>query len=425
MIKNYKQLNTSWEREKVLDIISAGFKALDVSDVIEKKLSFNNNILSIQSEGNKDYKYNLKNYSRLFVFGIGKGSATACFKIEKILSSKINNGVVIDIEKKKFKILKSFKGTHPVPSKTNLFATKKIIEILKKTKKNDLILFLVFGGGSALLCQPAKISLNNLKKYTNQLLKSGKDIYKINTVRKHLSLVKGGGLSKLAYPATLVSCIFSDVPKDDLSFIASGPTVLDRTSIFNAKKIVKEFNWQKNIFISTPKQKKYFKKVKNILMFSNKAPLKKMKNKADELGLNSHIFSYTISGKSKEVGSKLLKKIRGRKNTQIILAGGESTVEVRGDGKGGRNQEFVLNSFLLLKNKEMAISIASDGQDNTEAAGAIADNLTEQKAQKLGLNPEKFLENNDSFHFFEKTKDLIFTEPGINVSDLIIIANFD
>jgi len=425
MIKNYKQLNTSWKREKVLDIINAGFESLDIYKVIEQKIKLDNNVLFIESEGSKKYKYNLKNYSRLLVFGIGKGSASACFKLEKILGSKIKNGAVIDTKKRNFKNLKSFKGTHPVPSESNLLATKKIINMLNRTKKHDLVLFLIFGGGSALLCQPAKISLDELKKYTNQLLKSGKNIYEINTVRKHLSLVKGGGLAKLAYPATLVSCIFSDVPKNDLSFIASGPTVLDKTKTSDAKRIVKEFNWPKNIFVSTPKQKKYFKKVKNILVFSNKIPLKKMQAKATELGFNSHIYSYTISKKAKEAGYKLLKKLRNKKNNQIILAGGELTVEVTGSGKGGRNQEFVLGAISSLRNKEIAAAFASDGWDNTEAAGAIADDLTKQKAQKLGLNPKKFLENNDSFHFFEKTNDLIFAKPGINVSDLIIIGKFD
>ncbi len=422
MIKNHNQLATSNIRKKVLDIVNAGFNALDIEKAIEKQIKLEGELLNIKSESGKILKYDLNKFSDIFVVAIGKGSSRAAEQLEKILGSKITQGIAIDVKKRPLKFIKSFEGTHPLPSIKNVKATKKIINMLKKTKSDDLVLFLIFGGGSALLCSPAKISLNSFKKYTHQLINSGKDIHQINTIRKHLSLVKGGKLAMLAYPATAVSCIFSDVIGNNLSFIASGPTVKDQTKIKDAQKIIKELNWPKNIFLETPKEDKYFKKIKNILMFSNRRPLLEMKRKAEESGFNANIYSYTLKGEARKVGKRLMKVLRSKKSPQLILAGGETTVMVRGKGKGGRNQELVLGALSFLKDKEIIISAASDGWDNTEAAGAIGDIKTKLKAKKLGLNPEKFLKENDSFHFFQKTGDLIFAERGINIADFIILA---
>jgi glycerate-2-kinase len=422
MIKNYNQLATTDLRKKILNIINTGLKTLDVKKVINNQISLRGNLLTIKSDIGKIYNYDLSNFSRVLVVGIGKGCAEAAGQIEKILGSKISQGVVIDIKKKPLKFIEGFKGTHPIPSVRNLEATKKIINMIKKVGPNDLVIVLVFGGGSALFCSPAKISLSDLKKYTKQLMVSGKDIYQINTVRKHLSLVKGGKLAQLAYPATVVSCIFSDIPGNDPSFIASGPTVKDRTTIEDAQVIGKEFGWPKNIFVPAPKEDKYFKKVRNILVFSNRSPLLAMEKQAERAGFDAKVYSYRISGEAKKIGKKFLKILRAKKNSPLILAGGESTVHVKGKGKGGRNQELVLGTLPFLRDNEIVLAVASDGWDNTEAAGAIADTQTKLKAEKLNLNPKEFFENNDSFHFFKKTNDLVMTERGINVADFIIVA---
>lgn len=422
MIKNYNQLATTDLRKKILNIINAGLKTLDVKEVINNQISLRRNLLTIKSDIGKVYNYDLNNFSRIFVVGIGKGSSGAAIQMEKILGSKISQGAVIDIKKRPLKFIKSFKGDHPIPSVRNLEATKKIINMIKKVGPNDLVIVLVFGGGSALFCSPAKISLPDLKKYTKQLMVSGKDIYQINTARKHLSLVKGGKLAQLAYPATVVSCIFSDIPGNDPSFIASGPTVRDRTTIEDAQAIGKEFGWPKNIFVPASREDKYFKKVRNILVFSNRLPLLAMEKQAERAGFDAEVYSYRISGEAKRIGKKLLKILRAKKNSPLILAGGESTVYVKGKGKGGRNQELALGTLPFLRDNEIVLAVASDGWDNTEAAGAIADTQTKLKAEKLSLNPEEFFENNDSFHFFKKTNDLVITERGINVADFIIVA---
>jgi len=422
MIKNYSQLAITSARKKVLDVINAGLKELDIKKIINGKIRLKNDLLIIEAEEGNKYSYDLKKNSRLFVLAIGKGSARAAEEIERIFGFRIARGIAIDIEKRSLKYIKSFKGTHPIPSRSNLRATKKAIEMVKQAGSKDVVLVFVFGGGSALFSAPAKISLRKLKKYTKKLVNSGKDIYSINAVRKHLSLVKGGQLSKLAYPAKVITCIVSDVPGNNFSFIASGPTVKDKTTIKDAQKIGEEFGWPKKMFIETPKEDKYFEKTDNILIFSNRQPLLAMENRVKEFGLDAKIYSFNFKGKAEQAGKEFLKILREKKMPQFVLAGGETTVIVKGKGKGGRNQELVLRALSFLKDNEIVASIASDGWDNTEAAGAIGDIKTKQKARKLGLNIEKFLQNNDSFHFFQKTQDLIFTDQGVNVADFILVA---
>jgi glycerate 2-kinase len=344
-----------------------------------------------------------------------------------------------------------FKGTHPLPSRKNFLFTKKIVERFQgRLTKDDLVIVLVCGGGSAMLVYP-KINLKKYIQVNQELLKSGANIYEINTIRKHLDLVKGGGLLKIIYPAKVISFIFSDVPGNDLSFIASGPTVKDKTEIADALKIIKKYKLKsirKEDLIETPKEEKYFKNVKNILALSNLTALRAMKEKAESLGLKAKILTDNLKGDVKEVAKFLFQEIK-RSKEKVLIVGGETTVKVKGKGKGGRNQELVLwflkytdlygsktdntdnknprsSALDPCKSAYLIISINSDGWDNTEFAGAIGDKLTLEKAEKLKLDIDKFLENNDSFHFFEKTKDGIITgRLPVNVSDLIILYRAD
>jgi glycerate 2-kinase len=357
-----------------------------------------------------------------------------------------------------------FKGTHPLPSRKNFLFTKKIIERFQgRLTKDDLVIVLVCGGGSAMLVYP-NIPLKKYIQVNQELLKSGANIYEMNTIRKHLDLVKGGGLLKILYPAKVISFIFSDVPGNDLSFIASGPTVKDKTKIADALKIIKKYKLKsvkKEDLIETPKEEKYFKNVKNILALSNLTALKAMKEKAESLGFRAKILTDNLKGDVKDVAKFLFQEIKKSKE-KILIVGGETTVKAKGKGKGGRNQELVLWFLKLLYsdinrikipgfkpdisnklpgyqpdksgrhpgsksggypgNNFLIISLNSDGWDNTEFAGAIGDKMTLEKAEKLKLDIDKFLENNDSFHFFKKTKDGIITgRLPINVADLIIL----
>jgi len=424
MIKNFSQLAVSDLRKKALKIVENGMKAIFIKKIFQENIKIKNNFLFIRKE-----KIDLDKFNRIFIIGFGKGSSDAVLTMEKILKNKIDDGIVIDTSHKNINSrIKYLKGNHPIPSQKNIKATKKIINLLKNTKKDDLVIIVIFGGGSALLTYPV-VNLDIVRKINKQLLKSGKNIYEINTVRKHLDRVKGGGLAKFAYPAKIYSLICSDVPGNDLSIIASGPAVKDKTSKNDAKKILREiypnksdflkkYNIEKNL-IETTKNEKYFKNVKNILIASNKVALQEMKKEAKKLGFKKvKIYSYKIQGEARETGKILLDKC---KNKEVLLSGGETTVTVKGNGKGGRNQELVLGALEKISEKSLIISIASDGKDNTNAAGAIGDIHTKKKAEKMNLNPQNYLQNNNSYNFFKKTGDLIFSKRGANVADLMLI----
>jgi glycerate 2-kinase len=478
LIKNFKVLALNKERRIALDIVEAGLSALDYEKIdFEKYLNYPNekpNKLPESSErifGQNSGKA-FGQYSGIYLLGFGKGSA----KISDILRKKVKfkEIYVIDIEptnkhgfktdKRGYKINKNpqksvydphesvvvyFKGTHPLPSRKNFLFTKKITERFQgKLTKDDLVIVLVCGGGSAMLVYP-NIPLKKYIQVNQELLKSGANIYEMNTIRKHLDLVKGGGLLKILYPAKVISFIFSDVPGNDLSFIASGPTVKDKTKIADSLKIIKKYKLKsikKEDLIETPKEEKYFKNVKNILALSNLTALKAMKEKAESLGLKAKILTDNLKGDVKDVAKFLFQEIKKNKE-KILIAGGETNVKVKGKGKGGRNQELVLwflkymlpelNDRINYPNNQpneneifgkhagnnfLIISLNSDGWDNTEFAGAIGDKMTLEKSEKLKLNIDKFLENNDSFRFFKKTKDGIITERlPVNVADLILV----
>jgi len=447
IINNFQTLTGNILRKKALLIAEAGYQAIDIEKVVSRRINLKNDVLEIRSS--KIDSLNLNNFKRVFVIGIGKGSALASMTLAKILNRRLNEGIALDIQSLRGltriglasratridadKKLKFFIGTHPLPSKQNVKATQKVIRLVKNLKKDDLLITFICGGGSALLCASEK-ELKNSILATKLLTQTGADIKELNTVRKHLSEIKGGGLAKMAYPATVISLIISDVPtaNNDLSMVASGPTVYDKTTKKDAEKILKTYNLQPTTYNlkETPKDKKYFRKVKNILFLSNREPILAMAEKAKELGFKPKIYSFKIKGEAKNV---LIPLIKNLKDKEVVLAGGETIVrlkklEMRNEklGKGGRNMEAVLGAifnfqFSIFKNL-IVLSIASDGRDNTEAAGAIADISTLEKAKKLKLNPQEFLNNHNSFNFFKKTGDLIFVKPKtFNVADFMII----
>ncbi|TSD03567.1 MAG: hypothetical protein Athens071426_204, partial [Parcubacteria group bacterium Athens0714_26] len=253
------------------------------------------------------------------------------------------------------------------------------------------------------------------------------DIEKINTVRKHLSLARGGFLAKYIYPAKAVSLIFSDVPGHSIEFVASGPTTKDTTTISDAREVLWKYNTLKDLNISnldlieTPKHNKYFKNIDNILVVSNEVALRAMADKALKLGFQAEIITNNFSGEARNLGKEFVSKLEEKNPKTVLLYGGESTVTVRGDGKGGRNQELALSALRYIKDNQLLVSVASDGRDNCELAGAICDIISRIKVKNLGLSVEKYLENNDSYGFFVKTGDYLLTgDTGSNVSDLII-----
>ncbi len=420
LIQNFDALATSQERKICLELIEAALSSIQPEHVIQKTISLNNDTLSIQ-----DTQLNLNEFERIFLIGFGKGSASLSRQIENLIGNFLTEGYVIDLKPENFSKIELTLGAHPLPSKENFLFTKKVVERLKNLTEKDLVLIVIAGGGSALFVNPYKVSLEKLIEANKMLLKSGATISEMNVVRKHLSLVKGGGLAKLLYPAQIVSIIASDVPGNDLSVIASGPTVKDTTTKGDAFDILKRYNlWEKlNLSIEelleTPKEDMYFRNISNILILSNQTALEAMEQKAVEAGYKTLIESYKLQGDAKTVGKMLIDKTPTK---TILLAGGETTLKVEGKGQGGRNQELVLNALPTIPNDITIASFDSDGWDNSPHAGAIADITTLEKAKSLNLILEEFLQNNNTFPFFQKVGDGIITNrlPS-NVSDLMIV----
>ncbi len=420
IIKNYKNLAKDKKRKDILSIIEAGLHSIQPIEVLEKNISLKENILSI-----KNKKYDISKYKRIYILGIGKGSADIVEILNKRLNGLITSGDVIDLISKEMKNIKVTKGDHPLPTKTNLDFTKRVIEKYSQLKDTDLVITVICGGGSALFEYPNKISNDLLIDISKVMLTSGVPIEEMNTIRKHLSKVKGGQLAELIYPAKIISLIFSDIPGNDLSFIASGPTVKDQTTVSNAIAIVNKFKIQSklnidlSVFKETPKNEKYFKNVSNILMLSNITALNAMYKKAIKLGYNSKIFSDRVQMEARELGEYLIKKTD---HNTVLLGGGESVVTVHGNGKGGRSQEASLASYKYVGSDTVFISIGTDGWDNSDFAGGIMDDITIQKANKLGLVFDDYINNDNSYNFFKKTGDAIITgKLPSNVSDLMIV----
>ncbi len=428
-ITNFKNLARNPLRKKALLIAEAGYSAIDIEKIIKEEVKINKGTLNI-----KEQKIGLNNFRRIYLVGIGKGSALACANLAKILGKRLTKCIALDINKpplnSKFLILNSefLVGTHPLPSKQNIKATQKIIKLLKNLKKDDLLIAFICGGGSALLCASEK-ERKNLILATKFLTQAGANILELNTVRKHLSMVKAGCLAKLVYPATVVSLIVSDVIGNDLSMVASGPTVFDKTTKKDAEKIWQKYQSyeaksHKIEFLETPKNKKYFKEIRNIFFLSNRESVSAMAKKAKKLGFKPKIYSLAIKGEARRALLPMIKKVKAG---EALLAAGETIVKLtnRSIGKGGRNMEAVLGGVISLKTKNLILmAFASDGRDNTEAAGAITDFSTLEKAKKLKLQPQKFLNQNNSFNFFKKTGDLIFSQKkSFNVSDLMLVLS--
>lgn len=423
LIKNFHDLASTPNRKIVLEILEAGLTAIQPQNVVRKKFALHGNMLTIS-----EHQYDLRHFDNVYLLGFGKGSAGISKQIEKILGDKLKKGYVIDTSPEHFTRKIHFTlGTHPLPSEENYEFTKKIIKEYSDLTEKDLVLVVICGGGSAMLVAPTDgVSLEEKISVNKALLKSGANITEMNTVRKHLSAIKGGGLAKILYPATVASLIFSDVPGNDLAFIASGPTVKDKTKIADAQKIIDHYKLAEKLdstlkkLIETPKEHKYFAKVANILMLSNLSALHAMKNEAQKHGLHARVFSDTFQGKANEVGRELISRTR---LGEVLLIGGETTVKVTGNGIGGRNQEVVLASIPLIENEKIVVaSIASDGWDNSEHAGALADHTTVTSEMRKNIDPYTYIHNNDSYTYFKKVGGGIETErlPS-NVSDLIVI----
>lgn len=420
LIKNKDLLSETPLRDRALRILNAGLEAIDTKKIIQNTVKLKNNYLFV-----KDQSYDLSHYRQIYLVGFGKDSFVACSEIKSILAEKLNAGIVLSLKAEKIEGLETYQCTHPNTSQANVAATNKVIELIKSTTEEDLILIVISGGGSAMLTSPYKISWEEKAKVAEGLMKSGANIEELNIVRKHLSQIKGGRFSQLAYPSTIVSLIFSDVIGNDLSIIASGPTTLDHSTIEDAKKILAKYSILEKVslpnleLIESPKDIKFFQKTRNFLIMDNSFATAAMEEEARALGYSTRIFANNLHGLAKEVGSELLTQAR---RGEALIAAGETTVQVKGNGVGGRSQELVLGNLTKIKENQVLLSAGSDGHDHSDHAGAIGDTNTLKKASDKKLDPEDYLNNSDSFHFFQQVGDGI--ETGLlesNVADLMLV----
>jgi glycerate 2-kinase len=333
-----------------------------------------------------------------------------------------------------------FVGGHPLPTQESIRGTEKVLELLDACGPDDCVLMCISGGGSSLLVKP-RVPLDDLQRFTAQLLASGATIEELNIVRKHLCEVKGGQLAART-KATVVSLIISDVIGDPVHSIASGPTAPDPSSFEDAIEVLKKYRLWKTAPSSvrvclsqglsgeipeTPKPgDPCFSRVKNYIIANNLIACQAAAAAAMERGYSAVVISTSMSGEAREVGRLLVQNAKENKITSIaLIAGGETTVTVTGSGKGGRNQEIVLGAVCELAGTDIVFgSCATDGIDGrSPAAGALADGDTLARAQKKGLDPQESLAKNDAFTFFSGLGDALMSGPtGTNVMDIQVLV---
>jgi glycerate-2-kinase len=415
-IKNFDTLATTPERKVLLDLIEAGLHAIQPKQAFQSSFVLTDSTLSIKQE-----QFNLKDYQRVFFIGFGKGSGGIAKMVEETLGDYLTDGYVIDNVQESFSKLHFTLGTHPLPSQQNLDFTKSVLKNIHNLTEKDLVLVVICGGGSALFEAPFAATLEQLENINKQLLHCGANISEMNVIRKHMSLVKGGGLGKHLYPATVRSLIFSDVPGNDVAVIASGPTTQDHSTMEDVHAILTKYNLSlpENLFTDLPHEPKYFEHVVNSIMVSNQTALQAMKKTAEEQGVKVHIYSDKFQGDAKEVGKDLIDQTTAG---EILLVGGETTLHVKGNGKGGRNQTLVTAALPYVDQNVTIASIDTDGVDFFTFAGAIGDFQTVQKAQELNLSPQAFLDEDNTYEFLEQVGDGILTDKlESNVSDVMLV----
>jgi hydroxypyruvate reductase len=393
-------------------------------------------------------RYRLDAFRDIYVLGAGKASATMAVAVERLLRRRIRGGLINTKygHLARLRRLELNECGHPVPDENGVRGAERIAAVARQAGAEDLILCLISGGASALMPLPAApLTLAEKQSATKLLLACGANIHEMNAVRKHLSAVKGGQLARLASPAAVLALMLSDVIGDDLDVIGSGPTAPDRSTFAAAYGILEKYGLVERVPASvrqrleaglsgaipeTPKPgDAVFERTQNLLVGSNRLAVDAAAGAARKLGYNTLVLSTMIEGETREVArmhaaiaKEILHSRRPLKPPACVISGGETTVTLRGDGLGGRNQEFVLAAALNLAGcaPVVVLSGGTDGTDGpTDAAGAIADGATLERAARLGLDARRYLDRNDSYRFFQPLGDLLLTGPtGTNVMDV-------
>lgn len=440
---------TKERRQRILPMLSAALEAVDPVTAVKRHMSLTGDELRIGQRS-----YDLTKYQNIYVIGGGKAGASMAKAAEEILAARLTAGLI----NTKYgyiadtSIVRINEAGHPVPDAAGTRGAQEMVDLASGASHGDLVICLISGGGSALMTLPVEgISLADVEALTSVLLRCGATINEINAIRKHLSQIKGGNLSRLAYPADVVSLILSDVVGNPLDVIASGPTVPDSSSFEDAYEVIERYKLidqvpssivehlrrgKEGTIADTPKEgDAVFSKTYNLIIASNEVAAQAAIAKAEEMGFNTLLLSTFVEGEARQVAqvfSAVAKEIihsgHPLSRPACVVAGGETTVTICGQGKGGRNQELALAAAIQIAGLEdvIVVALATDGTDGpTDAAGAIADGSTLQRATEKSLSAADYLSNNDSYHFFEALDDLIITGPtNTNVNDLTFVFVF-
>jgi glycerate 2-kinase len=435
--------------ERVSRIMHAALLAVDPAAAVERFVERSDDLLKIAGRN-----YFLKDYRNIYLVGAGKAGSPMAQGIIRQLGGRISRSLIIVKEGYKTAIpgIEIVEAGHPTPDERGQQATQQVISLVESAGEEDLVICLISGGGSALMTSPASgLTLDDLQQLTSLLLACGADIREINTLRKHLEQVKGGNLARLAAPAHLAVLILSDVVGDPLDVICSGPTVPDPTTYADAIQVLERYaildqappaiiahlrSGAQGKLPETPKPgDPLFTKMQNQVVGNNLQAAEASLAQALKEGFNSMLLTTYLQGEARQVGrflGAIARQVAANgkplPRPACLIAGGETTVTLRGNGTGGRNQEVALGAVQEIAGIQdvLLATLATDGGDgNSDAAGAVVSGESLQRALSMGLNPQEALAQNDSYHFFEPLGDLIMTGPTqTNVNDLAFLFAF-
>lgn len=429
------------------NFIEKALKSVDPYQLIHDQVKVSNGILTIAG---KEDSINLSDFRNIYCIGAGKGTAPMAAAMEELLGDYLKAGVITvkyghGLPMQKINVLEA---GHPIPDENTLTHTREMLRLAEQAGEDDLVIVLLSGGGSALMeALPESIPLQKWADLNQSLLASGADITQINTIRKHLSLTKGGRLAQRIAPAQTLTLILSDVIGDPLNSIASGPTAPDPSTFQDALEIIKRYQLENDVapailaylqagcsgqIEENPRDgDPLFKRVRNYIIGNNALALNKLEQLACEQGFKTLRLTDRVQGEAREIAKVLAAIVQSAlysgfpvTSPACLILGGEPTVTLQGKGKGGRNQELTLAMLQALQNVEKNFyfsSLGSDGTDGpTDAAGAWIDQRTMAKVKKAGLSIADYLNRNDSYHFFKAIDQLIITGPTrTNVMDIM------
>jgi len=422
--------DTRQARRDALLILDAALQSVNPTGAVEQAISRDGDSLIVQGQ-----TYDLAQCSHIYLIGVGKASVGMTQATLQHIA--VDDGAIITTTDATVPGIQVFTGTHPYPSPQNMAATRHLLSIVDRACSNDLLIALISGGGSSLLCQP-RISLKNLKRLTQALLRAGCTIQELNTVRKHLSLIKGGQLATRC-TAPILSLIISDVLGNPLDSIASGPTASDSSTFTEAEQVLRRYElWsscaevqyviQKGAAGLIPDTPKHLDNVQNVIIANNEQACQAAAQAATEQGYYAQVSSTNLSGAAQQAGQDIARYICLLPRTQAAYVfGGETTVAVTGHGHGGRNQELALAAVPEIDGERIVLlTCGTDGIDgDSPAAGAIADGQSLQRAASLQQHPDTYLQQNDSYTFFNSLNDTLVTgHTGTNVMDLVIALRY-